>query len=93
MRVIQNNLWLCEDCTIGSVNDDFTGLDYYLKEPEASKRMAEIKAGLAALGPNLVPIFDSETNEGIDEFSSKPCACCGSHLAGSRHEFEILGEG
>lgn len=24
--------WLCNDCMIGAVNDDYTGLDYYLNE-------------------------------------------------------------
>ena len=57
----------------------------------ADLRMAEIVAGLEKLGPHLVPDYDSETGKGIDEFSSRPCGCCGTRLAGERHDFAILG--
>lgn len=58
---------------------------------KADDRMAEINAGFAKLGPNLVPNFDSEAGTGISEFSSTPCGCCSTRLAGGRHEFAILG--
>ncbi len=90
MQVVQDNLWLCEDCLFAAVNDDYSGLDYYYNPEDAEKRMQEIKAGLAEL-PYLAPNFDSETGDGIDEFSSRRCDCCGSNLAGGRHRFAQLG--
>lgn len=32
-------------------------------------------------------VGDSEKDE---EFSWRPCACCGNHLAGSRHELVVV---
>ena len=32
---------------------------------------------------------DSETEDGITEFSSSPCQCCGTHLAGQRFRMAI----
>jgi hypothetical protein len=50
-----------------------------------------IVAGLTRLGPHLVPDYDSETGDGIEEFAHKTCACCGSRLAGGYHRFAVLG--
>lgn len=91
MRVIADDLWLCSDCLFAAVNDDYTGLDYYYSPKDAEKKEQEIREGLVRLGPNLVYNADSETGEGIREFSSTPCNCCGTHLAGSRERFAILG--
>lgn len=90
MRIAQDDLQLCEDCTIAAVNGDFTGLDYSYGEPEATERMREIEIGLEKLGLYLVPNYDSEDNTGIEEFSTLACDCCGTHLAGSRHCFATL---
>lgn len=90
MKVIRDGIQLCHDCMIAAVNGDFTGLDYHYGSG-ADKRMAEIVAGLESLGPNLVSDFDGETDKGIEEFSTHPCGCCGSKLAGGRHSFAILG--
>lgn len=84
MRVIRDGIQLCQDCMIMACNGDATGID-------SDERLAEVIAGLERLGPNLVPSFDSETGEGYDEFSSSQCGCCESKLAGSRHDFAILG--
>lgn len=86
MKVIDDDLWLCDDCTIYAVNGDTTGID-------DEKREREVVRGVNALGSNLVPNFDSETNEGIDEFSRRQCEGCGTRLAGGRHRFAVLGEG
>lgn len=92
MRVIEDDIWLCSDCLIPAVNDDYSGLDYYYSEPESTQHMRTIQAGLTRLGPHLVPAFDSETGEGIKEFSRTTCACCNTGFAGTRYEFAILGE-
>jgi hypothetical protein len=74
MQIVKDNLLLCDDCTIAACNGDFSGLDFHYDEPTASKRRAEIETGLETLGAGLVPSFDSETNDGIEEFSNVPCA-------------------
>jgi hypothetical protein len=84
MRVVRDDLDFCDDCLMGACNGDFTGMDDVTE--------AKVIAGLNALGPNVVPAFDSETGEGIDEFSHVRCDCCGSKLYGQRHKFAILGE-
>jgi hypothetical protein len=101
MTIVRDDLLLCDDCTIAAVNGDFTSLDYHYGTgldrydrkigPSADERQAEIERGLEALGPHLVPDHDSETGDGIDEFSRRPCACCGTRLAGGRHRFAVLG--
>lgn len=100
MQVIRDDLWFCDDCLIVAVNGDYSGVDTFYppgqtrEEHQAAvdKRIAAIDAGLEALGPHVVPDYDSETEEGIRDFSSRNCDCCGTHLAGTRHRFAILGE-
>jgi len=98
MQIIRDGILLCEDCLIVAVNGDYSGFDYQMNgrgpEAEAKRdaRIAEVDAGLTRLGPNLVPSYDSETGQGIEEFTWRPCGCCGSKLAGGRHEFAVLGE-
>jgi hypothetical protein len=82
MQVKRDDLWLCDDCLFAAVNGDAN---------EDSGRDAVIMFGLEALGPHLVPDFDSETGEGVDSFSRTACACCFSHWAGQRHRFAVLG--
>ena len=85
MIVVQDNLWLCVDCLMFACNGDTTGID-------DDKRAKQVTDGVAALGPHLVPDFDSETEEGIRDFSSCGCDACGSRLAGTMHRFAVLGE-
>lgn len=96
MKVIRDNLWLCVDCMTLACTGDASSI-------ESERRIARINEGLDALGPFLVPDFDSESFEssdddddndnGIKEFASCGCDCCGSGLAGTMHRFAILGEG
>lgn len=85
MQVVKDNLWLCSDCTFVACNGSH-GMDI------GSNDLAIVEMGLAELGPHLVPDFDSETSEGLEEFSSCQCASCLSNLAGYRARFAILGE-
>ena len=91
VKVTQDNIWLCQDCLVAAVNDDYTGLDYSYSPKVDDQKAKEIREGLDKLGSHLVPDFDSDTEDGIDEFSRKTCDCCGTWLAGSRHRFAILG--
>ncbi len=85
MEIIQDDLWLCQDCTIYAVNGDTSGI-------ESEKREKRVVEGVDALGPHLVPDYDSETGDGIDEFSWRQCDACGTRLGGERTRFAVLGE-
>ncbi|GAA0634919.1 hypothetical protein ACFPTY_10175 [Halomonas beimenensis] len=65
-------------------NDDASGLDYSPDEGEAEAREREIRGAIAEIQREEVGTSDRD-----NEFSSRPCACCGTHLAGARHQ--ILG--
>lgn len=84
MKVAQDNLWLCVDCTLYACNGDLSGI-----QEEAQEQA--VMQGVDALGMHLVPDFDSETGEGHEEFSNCGCDGCGSGLAGEMHRFAILG--
>ena len=86
MRVVRDDLWLCQDCMMFAVNGDLSGIDYHYSGEEADKRAKEVTDGVAKLGPHLV------SADGEREFSACRCDACGTHLAGSRHEFAVLGE-
>lgn len=73
--------WLCSDCTIVAANGDYSGI-------ESDERIAEVDAGLEALG-EISANWDSETDEGIEEFSWRPCDACGSSLGGDRTRFAV----
>ena len=90
MKIVKDSLWLCLDCLIAAENGDYG--NYGLTPAESEKREKEIREGLAKLGKYLAPNFNSETGEGIREFSFIPCSCCGMVLGGSRHRYSILGE-
>lgn len=98
MKITRDGIQLCGDCMIVAVNGDYSGFDYQMNgrgpkaEAKRDARIAEVDAGLASLGPHLVPSFDVEADKGYDEFSTRPCECCGTKLHGSRFEFSILGE-
>lgn len=91
MKIVQDDLWLCDDCVMYAVNGDLTGIDYFYSGDKADKRAKEVVQGVNALGPHLVPDFDSETGKGMEEFSRTTCDGCGTRLAGGRHRFAVLG--
>lgn len=70
MKVIQRDLWLCEDCVPVAVNGEYSHLDYHYDEEEAAQRVVEIDNGLRAL-PGLVP------DDGDDECECRSCGHCG----------------
>ena len=80
--IIRDDLWLCEDCAIVAVNNDWTGID--------DARSADIDSGLARLDKlgHLVPNDARESDHRA--FSMLPCHCCQSPLHGPRSRFALL---
>lgn len=85
MRIIADSIWLCGDCTYVACNGPY-GIDL---SPILAERIAH---GLAEFGSHLVPNFDSETGDGLLEYSGVECASCKTTMAGYRARFAILGE-
>ena len=87
LEVIRD-LWFCSDCTIAEVNGDWTAID-------DEERVAQMDAGFKKLAEqygHVSPNFDSETGDGIRDFSWCGCDACGSKLGGEFHRFAVLGE-
>ena len=85
MKVTQDDLWLCPECTIYACNGDLSGID-------SDARAKIVEDGVDGLGPHLVLDDDSETGEGHLEFAWKTCDACRSRLGGEYYRFAILGE-
>lgn len=70
-------LWFCEDCTMGAVNDDYSGI-------HDDERADAVIAAVQDLPPNVS--FGGEE----EEHSLDPCDCCGTPLHGKRFQFWVL---
>jgi hypothetical protein len=64
--------WVCSDCLMVLANGDYTGI-------EGEARMREVEAGVEDFPTDVY------YNDDDDEFSRRPCDCCGTPLAGRRH--------
>jgi hypothetical protein len=84
MRVIEDNIWLCQDCTQVACNGLY-GIE--ISEQQATATVH----GLSKLGAHLVPDFDSDTRVGIRECSGRACQACQTVLTGYRARFAMLG--
>ncbi|MBF7052256.1 hypothetical protein IOC61_02865 [Halomonas sp. KAO] len=87
--IVDDHVMVCADCLMIIANDDATGLDYFLDEENAAVRERNVRDSIAAVqrdGDYLVA-GDSEQDE---VFSTSPCDCCNSTLAGSRHHCVLM---
>jgi len=94
MQIIQDDLWFCYDCYIMAETGNTSSFDYYYSPSEAANRIREIERELSLYEKegHIVSNNDSETGEGIEEFSRRVCDCCGTGLAGGRHRMALLGK-
>ena len=74
MSDIIANLWLCEDCTIGNVNEGET---------------IAYRVNGNTFPCETSPDFDTETEYGFREFHDSRCDNCGTDLAGHRFRFAV----
>lgn len=95
VEVIRDGLLFCECCLFAAVNGDacHCGVSAEEEQRGAAAHDLRVTAGLSDLGTigHVVPDFDSDTGDGIDEFSWRSCDCCNTRLGGSRHRFAVLG--
>ena len=76
-------IFVCDDCYMPIVNDDFTGLDFAHDSLEAEELAQDIRNGIAQLTNDIGQLSSGNYHE---EFATEPCPCCGTRLAGARHE-------
>lgn len=67
-------LWFCDDCTLGTVNGDYTAIDDEDRYQEVLNCVQNNTSNVS---------YDGDS----DEFSRKPCDCCHTDLAGRRTRF------
>jgi len=83
--ILKDGLLFCQCCTLAAVNGDSCDCP--------GDHDGQVTRGLGRLTTSwrgyIVAAFDE--GEGVHEFSSSQCDCCLSRLAGSRHEFAIIG--
>jgi hypothetical protein len=86
VEVIDDSFMVCEECMMIIATGDYSHLQYDYDENGADERVVEIDTAIDQVEGEIVP-GNSEHDE---EFSIKPCECCKSQLAGSRHHCVIL---
>ena len=93
-ELINDRFMACADCAPVLANGDYTHLDYYYASNDQSGEipleamMKAIDEGMDNAGGYIMR-GDQEQD---DEFSTEWCDCCGTHLAGSRTHFVVLGD-
>ncbi|MGM1051834.1 MAG: hypothetical protein ACQEXO_05505 [Pseudomonadota bacterium] len=90
--IIDDAFMVCTDCLMIIANDDASGLDYSLSEEDAAERERVIREAMAEIQREEGQIVVGESDRD-DEFSARPCACCGTRLAGQRHHCVMLSSG
>lgn len=88
-RIIDDEVWACNDCTMIICNDDASGMDD-ATEKQCRDGIERLQASTP--GGYLASNSDGDSGEGYEEFSHDSCDICGA-LAGSRHRFALLGDG
>ena len=88
-KLINDRFMACGDCAPVLANGEYTHLDYYYSDPaECEAVIKAIDEGMDNAGGHIM----RGDHEHDDEFSTEWCDCCGTHLAGSRTHFVVLGD-
>jgi len=87
MPTVKEKIMVCNDCFQPIVNGDFSALDYWYRPVQARERYEAVKAGMDRLTEDGAQLCAGDDH---NEFSSFPCECCGSKLAGERNEIVLL---
>lgn len=83
-KTFTNSAWVCVDCLFAIEYGIREALQNEPEGPAKETRAKEIEAGLSKGRWTYIG------GENIDAtFSSAPCGCCGSYLAGTRHLAEV----
>lgn len=92
MEIIRDNLNLCLDChSYASSGVEWRDVKaFYMRpqhsEEEIDKEISRVEKAVNAFGPHLT--YSGKNDE---EFSWRPCGCCGSRFGGQRFGYVVLG--
>jgi len=103
VKIIDRDIWLCEDCMIYAVNGDLpedligTPNEHWIEKIEAG--MEQLPYLLSNFGESTCPACNegecskdhSMDESGELEFSHITCRCCKSNFVGKRYRFAQLG--
>lgn len=73
-------LFFCDDCTLATINEDYSGL-LYLDERDIEEKIKNIQAGIEQFKNTILSHCET------DVFSKSYCDCCKTKLAGRRTRF------
>lgn len=90
VTILDAHVMVCGECLQGIANDDYTHLDYSLKEVEAAAREAEIREAIVRFRRDNGGRLYAGNAAKDQEFSTVACECCGSRLAGARYHCVTL---
>lgn len=92
LRSLQE-LLLCDDCHLFHGTGDPSFLQYQFGRDDVAvdARLNEITDGLTRLGQEHNNMFFQNVDVEPEEFSIKPCDCCGTSLAGGRIHYSAIG--
>ena len=84
---------LCDDCHLYHGTGDASFLSYQFGNDDQSidARLNEITNGLTKLAEENNNMFFQNVDEPAEEFSTAPCDCCGTNLAGQRIHYTAVG--
>ena len=89
VKIIDDQFMVCADCCGVLANGDYSALDYYYPDPaECEDKIKAIDQGMSRV-EGYIALGDRERDH---EFSRSRCDCCGTHLAGARTHFVVLGD-
>ena len=89
LEILDDRFMVCTDCHMVIINDDASGLDYSLDEDAANEREEQIREAVSEVQSDGSYIVAGDDDQN-DEFSSRACDCCGTHLAGERYHCRLL---
>lgn len=90
---MQQELLLCDDCHLyhGTGDASFLSYQYGNDDQSIDARLTKITEGLTRLAEESNNMFFQNVDHSPEEFSTAPCDCCGTSLAGGRIHYTAVG--
>lgn len=88
-KMTVRTLSFCGDCFTVEMSGDTTFLDYRYTEDEALEFIDRFERGMVKFMVKYPCLSFVDTGR-VKEFSDSTCDCCGTKIAGDRHEVELV---
>ena len=86
--IVADNLRICSDCLDAVEFDD---LDLGYTPGTLFEQMKKMMGHREDLSLNTNRLVSNSSSE-FDEFSTRPCDTCGTHMAGARYGYSVLAD-